>query len=282
MSFQIIGDSCCDYPYLEDDYPWLRRVPLTIELDGEHFVDNAELRCATLIAKMAASLNAPKSACPAPGEFIDAFDESGADEIFVVTLSDKVSGSYGSAVVASKMYMESKPDKKVFVFSSHSAAAGEICVCEEILRLKNSGADFEETVEKVLVFIQNMTTYFILETLDVFRKNGRLNHLQSIVTNALKLKLIMGGDETGSICVRGKALTVDRAIYKMADQIVERTAGQDMSGRRLYITHCNCPERARKTRDIILKKVPFKDCTILRASGISTIYANSGGFIVAY
>ena len=282
MSFQIIGDSCCDYPYLEDDYPWIRRVPLTIELDGENFVDNEELRCATLIAKMAASLNAPKSACPAPGEFIEAFDDCGADEIFVVTLSDKVSGSYGSAVVAAKMYMENDPNKKVFVFSSHSAAAGEICVCEEILRLKNSGATFDETVEKGLEFISGLTTYFILETLDVFRKNGRLNHLQSIVTSALNLKLIMGGDGTGSICVRGKALTVDRAIYKMADQIAEKCAGQDMSQRRLYITHCNCPERARKTRDIIMKKTQFKDCTILRAGGISTIYANSGGLIIAY
>ena len=282
MSFQIIGDSCCDYPYLEDDYPWLRRVPLTIELDGENFVDDEELRCATLISKMAASLNAPKSACPAPGQFIEAFEDCGADEIFVVTLSDKVSGSYGSAVVAGKMFMEQNPDKKVFVFSSHSAAAGEIAVCCELYRLKSNGASFDETVEKGLAFISGLTTYFILETLDVFRKNGRLNHLQSIVTSALKLKLIMGADETGSICVRGKALTVDRAIYKMADLIAERTAGQDMSERHLYISQCMCPERARKTRDIIMKKTNFKDCTILRAGGIATIYANSGGLIIAY
>lgn len=282
MSFQIVGDSCCDYPYLEDDYPWLRRVPLTIELDGENFVDNEELRCATLIAKMAGSLNAPKSACPAPGEFLEAFDESGADEIFVVTLSDKVSGSYGSAVVAANMFMENDPGKKAFVFSSHSAASGEIAVCEEIYRLKTAGVPFDETVEKVLEFISNLTTYFILETLDVFRKNGRLNHLQSIVTSALKLKLIMGADETGSICVRGKALTVDRAIYKMADQIAEKTKGQDMTARRLYISQCNCPERARKARDAIMKNVPFADCAILRAGGISTIYANSGGMIIAY
>lgn len=282
MSFQIIGDSCCDYPYLEDDYPWIRRVPLTIELDGEHFTDNEDLRCATLIAKMAASLNAPKSACPAPGEFIEAFEDCGANEIFVVTLSDKVSGSYGSAVIAANMYRESNPDKKVFVFSSHSAAAGEIAVCEEIYKLKTAGTSFEDTVEKVLDFIANLTTYFVLETLDVFRKNGRLNHLQSIVTSALKLKLIMGADETGSICVRGKSLTVDRAIYKMADLIAEKTKGHDMTKRHLYITHCNCPERARKARDAIMRNTPFADCTILRAGGISTIYANSGGIIVAY
>lgn len=282
MSFQIIGDSCCDYPYLEDDYPWLRRVPLTIELDGENFIDDENLRSASLITKMAASLNAPKSACPSPGQFIEVFEDCGADEIFIVTLSDKISGCYGSAVIAGKMFMEQNPDKKVFVFSSRSASAGEIAVCNEIYRLKTEGASFDETVEKGLEFISGLSTYFILETLDVFRKNGRLNHLQSIVTSALNLKLIMGGDENGSICVRGKALTVDRAIIKMAEQIAARTAGQDLSERHLYISQCMCPDRARKTRDIIMKRVKFKDCTILRAGGISTIYANTGGLIVAY
>ncbi|MFB0921298.1 MAG: DegV family protein [Oscillospiraceae bacterium] len=281
MSFQIIGDSCCDYPYLEDDYTWIKRVPLTIELDGETFVDDEELRCALLISKMAASRNAPKSACPAPGIFVEACD-SGADDVYVVTLSDKLSGSYGSAVVAANMFKESHPEKNIFVFSSKSAASGEIAVCKKILSLAEAGLPFDEVVTQTLEFINNITTYFVLETLEVFRKNGRLNHLQSIITGALKLKLIMGGDETGNVCVRGKALSIDRAVAKMAELIAERCKGLDMSVRTLYITHCQCPDRARQARDYILAKVGFKDCEILRAGGISTIYANAGGIVVAY
>ncbi len=281
MSFRIIGDSCCDYPYLEDDYKWIKRVPLTIELDGETYIDDESLRCATLVSKMAASLNAPKSACPAPGAYFEAYD-CGADDIYVVTLSDKLSGSYGSAVVAANMFKEKYPEKNIFIFSSKSAASGEIAVCEKILSLAEAGIPFDEVVKQTLEFINSLTTYFILETLEVFRKNGRLNHLQSIITGALKLKLIMGGDETGNICVRGKALSMDRAVAKMAEQIAERCKGKDMSGHDLYITHCQCPDRARQARDYIMAKVPFKECKILRAGGISTIYANAGGIIVAY
>ena len=281
MSFQIIGDSCCDYPYLEDDYTWLVRIPLTIDLDGETYVDDKALRCGTLISKMAASSNAPKSACPAPGSFCEAYD-CGVDDVYVVTLSDKLSGSYNSAVVGANMFKESHPEKNIFVFSSHSAAAGEIAICQKIYALATAGVPFAEIVTQTLEFINNLTTYFILETLEVFRKNGRLNHLQSIITGALKLRLVMGADEVGNICVRGKALSMERGIIKMAEQIAEKCKDINMSERTLYITHCQCPDRARFARDVVLKKVGFKDCQILKAGGISTIYANSGGFVLAF
>ena len=281
MSFQIIGDSCCDYPYLEEDYTWLKRVPLSIELDGETFIDDETLRCSLLLSKMAASRNAPKSACPSPGSYVEAY-ECGADDIYVVTLSDKLSGSYNSAVVAANMFKENHPEKNIFVFTSRSASAGQISICHKILSLAEAGIAFDEIVKQTLEFINGLTTYFLLETLEVFRKNGRLNHLQSIITGALKIKLVMGGDETGNICVRGKALSMDRAVAKLADLISERCKNLEMSGRTLFITHCKCPDRAREARDCILAKVGFKNCQILTAGGISTIYANAGGIIVAY
>lgn len=281
MSFQIIGDSCCDYPYLENDFEWIKRVPLTIELEEKIYVDDETLNCSMLVEKMAASLSAPKSACPAPASFVDAYD-CGADDIYVVTLSDKLSGSYNSAIVAANIFTEKHPEKNVFVFSSRSAAAGEIAVCQKIYDLASSGMAFKDVVKETFSFIDSMGTYFVLENLEVFRKNGRLNHLQALVTGALRLKLVMGGDENGNICIRGKALSIDRAIAKMADLINNRCFGLDMSNRTLYITQCLCPDRARKVRDEIMRRTGFNKCLILKAGGISTIYANSGGLVVSY
>lgn len=281
MSFQIIGDSCCDYPYLSEDYTWLVRVPLTIELDGIEYVDDKTLACTRLLSKMAVSGNAPKSACPAPGAFFEAYD-CGADDIYVVTLSDKLSGSFSSAVIAANMFKEKYPDRNIFVFTSRSAASGEIAICEKLYELASSGMAFDDVVKGGLKFISELSTYFVLENLDVFRKNGRLNHLQSIVTNALKLKLVMGGDETGNICVRGKALSINKALASMADMIAKRCPAEIASQKTLYITQCSCPERAQFARDLILKKTPFKDCLILRSGGISTIYANEGGLVVCF
>ena len=282
MSYKIIGDSCCDYPYLEQDLGWLDRVALTIELGGEEYVDDTSLNCSALLSKMAATLSAPKSACPAPGAYLEAFENSGADDIYVVTLSDKLSGSYNSAIVAADMFRRENPDKNIMVFSSRSASAAQLAICCKIRDLAENGLSFDEVVKKTLEFISGLTTYFILETLDVFRKNGRLTHLQSLVTGALKIKMVMGGDETGNICVRGKALSMDRAIMKMAEQVKERCKDRDMSGTTLYITHCQCPDRARFTRDKLMEAAPFKECKIFKAGGISTIYANAGGLIIGY
>lgn len=281
MSFQIIGDSCCDYPYLGEDYTWLTRVPLTIELDGVVYVDDKSLACTRLLSKMSVSSNAPKSACPAPGAFFEAYD-CGADDIYVVTLSDKLSGCFSSAVIAANMFKEKYPDRNIFVFTSRSAASGEIAICEKLYELASTGMAFDDVVKETLKFIGELSTYFVLETLDVFRKNGRLNHLQSIVTSALKLKLVMGGDETGNICVRGKALSVNKALAAMADMISKRCPAETAAQKTLYITQCQCPERAQYARDLILKKTPFKDCLILRAGGISSIYANEGGLVVCF
>ena len=281
MSYKIISDSACDYPYLEDDYPWLIRVPITLYLDGETFVDDKDLRCNDLLTKMAASRNAPTSSFPSPGEFEKVYD-CGADDIYVVTISDKLSGSYNSAVIAASMFKEKNPDKNIFVFSSRSASGGQTTVCSKINELAASGLSFDEVTKQGLEFINGLNTYFVLEDLDVFRKNGRINHLQSIITGALKLKLVMGADETGNVVLRGKALSIERAVAKMVDLIAEKCKGKDMSDYTLFISHCNCPDRARKTRDMIMERINFRTCQILRMSGISSMYGNTGGQVAAF
>ena len=280
MSFKIIGDSCCDYPAEGSDYPWLERVALSIDIGEDTYIDDKNLDFLELIKIMAESPHAPKSACPAPGAYYDAYDVD-ADDVYVVTLSQVLSGSYASAVTAANMMKELNPKKNIHVFDSKTAACGQNAICEKIYEFASSGMAFDEVVSAVNEYIDGMNTYFVLENLEVFRKSGRLNHLQSIITIALKLKLVMGGEE-GAIVMRGKALSMDRALVKMADMIAAKCKHIDVTKRRLYITQCNCMERAKKTRDIIMSKVPFKDSEIFSAGGISTIYANSGGIVVCF
>lgn len=281
MSFQIIGDSCCDYPYLQDDYPWLKRVSLTISLGNEEFIDDVNLHCSSLASKMAASIKAPSTACPSPGAFLDAYD-CGVDDVYVVTLSDKLSGTYESAVIAANMFKEKYPEKNVFVFSSKSAASAEILICNKLFELASSGMAFDDVAKAGLQIVKDTSTFFVLENLDVLRKNGRLTNLQSVVTSALKLKLVMGADEMGEVAPRGKALSINRAIIKMAELIAENCKGKDCSAKTLYMTQCLCPERGRTAADAIMKLTKFKNCVMLRSGGISTVYANTGGLIVCY
>lgn len=92
---------------------------------------------------------------------------------------------------------ESHPNKNVYVFNSCSASSGEVLVALKVRELAESGAPFKHVVREVEQFIYQMQTMFVLETLENLRKNGRLTRLQSVITGALKIKLLMAATAGG-------------------------------------------------------------------------------------
>lgn len=282
MHYKIIADSCCDYVQQgEDILSFVTRVPLSIDLDGRTFVDDASLDCAAFLADMAKSRTAPRSACPSPMAFAEAC-KGPAQDVYIVTLSAKVSGTFDSACTGAQMAMAADPEKHVHVFNSHSAAAGEVALCLKLQELAQQGLSFQQVVEAGEAYVASLTTDFVLEDLDVFRKNGRLNHLQAIATSALRIKLVMGADEEGSIVVRAKGLGINRALTALVEHVKSICDSKPCQDRLLVITHCNCLERAEEVRKRILAVCPFRDSMICRPSGISTMYANDGGIVLAF
>ena len=131
--YQVISDSCSDYTD-QEDLSFIRRVPLTIHLDDCLYVDDEKLDCQALVQTMAATSSAPKSACPSPGAWEEAFEAADGD-IYVVTLSGELSGSYNSAVVAAQSYVHEHPERRIHVFNSRSAAAGQVLICLKLREL---------------------------------------------------------------------------------------------------------------------------------------------------
>ena len=282
MRYKIIADSCCDYVQEgEDILSFVTRIPLSIELNGRYYLDDDKLDCDAFLQDMAQSRTAPRSACPSPMTFAEAC-QGPAQDIYFVTLSAGVSGTYDSACTGVQMARETCPNKNIHVFNSRSAAAGEVAICLYIRDLAEQGLPFAQVVEMGEAYIASMTTDFVLEDLDVFRKNGRLNHLQALATSALRIKLVMGADERGSIVVRAKGLGMARAISALVEHVRETYQANPCPERRLVITHCACLARAQEVRDRILESCPFTQTLLCRSSGISTMYANAGGIVLAF
>ena len=184
--------------------------------------------------------------------------------------------------MGAKLALERNPLRKIHVFNSKTAAAGEVAVCEKIKDFIRRGLAFDEVVARTERFVGGLTTLFVLETLEVFRKSGRLSHLQSIATAALKIKLIMGADKNGNIAMRGKALSMSRALDNLVKLVKQESEKADEEHDTLYITHCACLDRAMAVKEQIAKQCSFKDIVICEARGISTMYANEGGIIAAF
>lgn len=278
MDYRILVDSCTDLPKKLKEDEHIKIIPLTLRIDDKIFVDNEDLNQSDLLKTMKESPNSPKSACPSPQDYLNEFDVEG--DIYVVTISSALSGSNNSAELAKKIYLEEHPNKNIAIFDSRSASVGQTLISMKIKEYITEGLKFEEIVSKVNAFRSGMNTKFVLESLENLRKSGRFSNLKAVVANVLNIKPIMGATAEGTITKLEQARGISKALINMAT-IIEHDVIKPKE-RILGIAHCNCIERAMFIKDEILKRVPFKDIFIVDTAGVSSVYANEGGIIVAY
>ena len=258
MSYQIIADSCGDFTEEMKANPVFKLVPLTLEIGEYTIPDDENFNQADFIARVKASPIGPKSACPSPEAFQNAIQSSPAEEIYIVTLSSKLSGTYQAAKIGQTMAEEEGTSKKIHVFDSKSASAGECKLCLDILEAKEAGKSFEEVVSEIEEACSDIITLFVLESLDTLRKNGRLTGVKSFLASALNIKPVMGAVD-GSIVQLGQQRGIQKALKKMVEFAIERAGGvEKVKEKRLVITHVNDPERAEAVKADFLKSAEFK------------------------
>ena len=278
MSFKIIVDSCCDLSSEVLSTGVYQSIPLTIHVGENEFRDDETLRTEELVDAMAMCQEASHTACPAPAEYLAAYEAAEGD-VYVVTLSALLSGSHNSAWQAAQIFREEHPERNIHVFNSCSASAGEVLLAQKVYQLASSGVTFSQVAAQAEKTIAETNTLFVLENLDNLRKNGRLTKVQAMLTGALRIKLIMGSTPEGEICKHGQALSIKQALAKLVDIIA---VDERHKGKTLYIAQCLCPDRAQQLWELAKKNCQFRDVVITATRGLSSYYANSGGVIVAY
>lgn len=280
VKYKIIGDSCCDTSKSNNVHGKVDIVPLTLYLDDKEYIDDKTFDQKAFIDHVSSSKNCAKSACPSPERFMNAY-EGDYDCVFVVTLSGNLSGCYNSAMTGRNMYYEEHPDdtKKIHVFDSCSASCGEGNIAQKIYELAEAGVAYDEIIKKVDAYKFEMKTYFVIETLEPLRKNGRLSNLKAVIASVLNIKPVMSATDEGTIIQLDQARGMERSIKKMIAYIIENT--KNIEKKVLAITHINCIERAQWVKEEIMKLASFKAITIAEGAGVSTLYANDGGIIIA-
>ena len=277
MSYRIVVDSCGEFTEEMAKDSHFVHAALNLEIDGNHFVDDEtfdRLRFLDLVEK---SPNCPKSSCPSPEVYRSAFD-CGADHLYAVTLSAELSGSYNSAVLGQNLYLEDHPDAMVHVFNSWSASVGETLLAMKIQECEEAGMEFEEVIKEVEAYQAERQTFFVLESLDHLRKNGRLSAVKAFVASALNIKPVMEGNKQGIIEQAGQARGMQKALRMMVELLVERMNKPEE--KTVAIVHCNNEARAQFVKEEIEKRTKVKEIIILPSSGVSTLYAAQGGIIL--
>lgn len=278
MSYLILCDSCTDFtPEMEQDSHFIR-IPLTLHVGEHDIIDDETFNQKDFLRKVEETPDCPKSSCPSPEKYMEYFDQ--ADDIYIVTLSSHLSGSFNSAELAIQMYLEEHAAKNIHAFDSKSASAGQTLQALEIQKRAQNGIPFETIIKEMEDFIDHMGTKFVLETLEMLRKNGRLSNITAMLVNALNIKLVMTSDGNGQIDKHSQGRGMKKAIEKMAAAVKEDAVSP--SERTLLISHCNNADRAELVKKTILEIIPFKKVIISETGGVSSLYAADGGIVVAY
>ncbi len=277
MNYKIIVDSCGELTEEMRASGNFETASLFIELDGECIVDDETFDQADFLARMARSKEGARSSCPSPETYLNALHCS-AESIYAVTLSAKLSGSYNSAMLGKQLYEETYGRKRIHVFNSRTASVGETLIALKIQSCVQAGLPYPEVVRTVEAYIKSQRTYFVLESLEMLRKSGRLSGAKALLAGALNIKPVMGATKEGGICKLAQERGMKRAIRRMAAEVVQGLS--DAKQRILGISHCHCPERAAFVRDMLLKMADFKDVILVDTGAISSMYASDGGIIV--
>lgn len=282
MSIHLILDSCCDLTpdLMERLQPSV--APLSVRLtNGKEYIDDGTVNVSAMLADMEATRQGGSSACPPPDSFAVPMREHEA--CFVVTLSSKLSGSYNAACMAADMVREEFPDKKIHVFDSESASAGEVQIALLLHEKIEEGLSFEEIIPLADALITEMRTLFVLEDLGNFIRNGRLNKVSGFIATALSLCPIMSDNGHGDIQLAAKVRGIQNSLRRLVDLVAEATEQAAGRSLRLVMGFCNCPERAAALKAALMERCSaLREVILVPTGALSSLYANNGGVVIAF
>lgn len=278
MSYRVVVDSCGELTQEMKESGCFINVPLSISVGDYHIVDDETFDQAEFLKQVAEHPECPKTSCPSPEKYMESY-HCDADHIYVVTLSANLSGSYNSAVLGKNLYEEEYGNKLIHVFNSKSASIGQTLIALKIAECEEAGMTFEQVVESVEQFIAEQSTYFVLESLEALRKNGRLTGMKALVASALNIKPYCGATPEGTIFQAGQARGIKKALSKMIDAFVKELKNSEE--KIVAISHCNCLERAMNVKRMLEEKITPKKIIVLSTNGISSTYASDGGIIIS-
>jgi DegV family protein with EDD domain len=281
MEPQIIVDSCCDLTPTLRSVLRLSVASLQIDVAGRHYIDDGNIDTQELLADMKSDKNAPVTACPSPESYARLMAR--APQTFVVTLSSKLSGSYNAACIGRDIALERDPTLQICVLDSETATAGETRIALMLRDLIDEGLSFEAVEARALAFIESMHTLFVLESLSNLVKNGRISRTAGLVGGMLGLRPLMSDNGHGEIVCLEKVRGTQNAMRRLVETVAAQTESRQKSSVTMVLSYCNCHDRAKELKKSFLEHcAAVKEVILVPTGGISTVYANDGGVVVAF
>ena len=274
MTYKIVADSSADLLTISDVA--FSNVPLTIKTSEKEYVDDKNLDIHAMLDDLAKYNGKSGSACPNYGDWIRSFGD--AENVFAVTITSGLSGSYNSASIAAKEYMEEHPGRKVYVADSLSTGPECAMIVNKLRELILEGLTFEEIVEKIKEYQKYTHLSFALERIHNLANNGRVNPAIAKIVGILGIRFVGKASNKGELEMTDKTRGAERAVTDILKNMLKN--GYD--GSDVLIHHCENEKSANSLKDKLLAKFPNATVKISTTRGLCSFYAERGGLLVGY
>jgi DegV family protein with EDD domain len=190
MAVKIITDSLSDITGDIIGELDITIVPLTVLFGREAYIDRVTITTEEFYRRLITQNIFPTTTQPTPQAFVDVYNRLAeeTDEILVITLSSKLSGTYQSAMGAIEM-MEKKC--RVEVIDSETVAMGLGLVVLAAATAARDGMKLNELVN--FVHQARLRSHLIIyfDTLKYLAKGGRIGKAQGMLGSMLSIKPIL-------------------------------------------------------------------------------------------
>ncbi|MEG0259298.1 MAG: DegV family protein [Lysinibacillus sp.] len=271
----IVTDSTCDLTKEEVEKYGIHIVPLSIQIDGQTFIDGVDLKPESFLSKLKDSKELPKSSQPAPGKFKELYDELGkdGDQILSIHMTGGMSGTVESARQAADM-----TESDVTVIDSRYIAIALAIQIREAIKLRDEGATMEQIVTRLEEVRENTHLFVIVDTLDNLIKGGRIGKGTGFIGSLLNIKVI-ANLEGGGYNPVSKVRSHKQVVNYLSKQFEQDTTGKTVKA--VGISHADGMTTMGDPLKAFVESTGFQDVEIAFTSPIISTHTGPGaiGFI---
>ncbi len=278
MKYLIVADSSADLANnnFEGTITKVSSVPLKIITSLKEYVDNEKLNVEVMVNELEDYKGRSSSSCPNPSDWLDAFGD--AENIFCVTITSGLSGSYNSACMAKDEYDNEHPERKVFVIDSLSTGPEMGLIVDKLLELIESGCEFDMICEAIKKYQSKTGLLFMLESMKNLANNGRVSPFVAKLAGILGIRVIGKAGDKGTL----EQLEKSRGETKALPAIVAQMKALGYVGGKVKISHCINPRAAKALGELIKKEFKKASVEIYPSRGLCSFYAERGGLLVGF
>ena len=275
MNYQIITDSCCDFPTPMYETLGLSFVPLSVEFRGETNDDRNDDSLKEMYDGLRSGQAAKTSAVNPSrwGEVIEPALSAGQD-VLVLAFSSGLSTTYQSAVIAAEELGEKFPERTIRVVDTLCASMGQGLLVWYACKKRDEGLSLDALYSWVMENRLHLCHWFTVDDLMYLKRGGRISAATALVGTMLQIKPLLHVDDEGHLISMSKARGRKAAIDALVRKAQELGAGYDNST--MFISHGDCREDAEYLAQQLKEKCGVKEVVISYVGAVIGSHSGPG------